>query len=432
MKIEVPLEKMDKFLEKLEKLNKMSATPFELKIKDPIEVTYEGQLRQVFPVEVIGEPYKLEGDYRILGTLRPSIIEGNDKNKPSENIVVDLNEKFKIPEDYRNTDICECEHCGIKRERLIAFIVAKIDREKTEASNQEEYSNYMQVGSVCVKNFTDGRDVKDIIKYFDLYNKLLDVSDDGVERNSGLTRLVRVEDYIHDYLKAKSLAPKAAIKSIDKIASNNFSPYAESFHWYEEMRDRVQKESTSIDKLKAKSIIDYIKFSTDKDDNDIFSSKVLFKQNYIFMHQTLPLQRVIENLLGEEQKLKREQELAEKNLLKGKQSHLGTIHERGEFILRLESVRLSTSFYGDQYIHNFRDQNNNAVVSFFKGVLFKDEDEQKKNIENKTYFKMAGRVEKHGEYLDEKQTIMSRIKFVSYDLEPTVKEEKKRKVKQVI
>lgn len=427
MRIDIPAEKMERFMEKLEKLNKVSASPFILTIKEPIEVKHEGETRLVFPVDVSGEPYKLNGEYRILGTLRPAIME---VGKATENIVVDLNEKYKIPEGYRHTDICDCEHCGIKRDRLISFIVAKIDKEKTEASDKEEYSNFMQVGSVCVKNFTDGRDVKEIIKYFDLYNKLSEVGEDGPQ-HFGLTRLVKAEDYIHDYLKAKSLAPKASIRSIDKIASNNFSDYSESSHWYEEMINRVKNESTDIDKIKAKSIIDYIKFSDSEGNNDLFSSKVLLKQNYLFTTQTIPLQRVIENILGEELKAKREQELISQNILKGQQSHLGNIAERGEFILRLESVKPLTSAYGDgvKYLHNFRDQNNNAVASFFNGKIFENEDQEKENISKGTFFKMAGRVEKHGEYNNEKQTVMSRIKFISYDLTPTIKKEKKIKAK---
>lgn len=428
MKINIPIEKMDRFMEKLDKLNKVSAVPFTLKIKDPIEVKFEGEARLVFPVEVTGEPYKLDGEYRVLGTLRPAILE---EGKSKENIVVDINDKYKIPEEYRHTDICECQHCGIKRDRLISFIVARIDNEKTKISDKEEYENFMQVGSVCVKNFTDGRDVKELIKYFDLYNQLAEGNEISSDRSIGLTRLVKAEDYVHDYLKAKALAPKASIRSIDKIASENFSPYTESFDWYNEMAQRVKNESTSVDKMKAKAIIDFIKFSDNNEDNNIFSSKVLFKQNYLFTNQTLPLQRVIESVLSEELKARREQELIEKDILKGQQSHLGTLKERGEFILKLESIKPMASAYGTgvKYLHNMRDQNNNLVASFFNGKLFENADEEKNNIDNKVFFKMQGRVESHGEYNDEKQTVMSRIKFVSYDLEPTVKEEKKKKVK---
>lgn len=428
MKINIPVEKMDRFMEKLDKLNKVSATPFTLKIKDPIEVKFEGEARLVFPVEVTGEPYKLDGEYRVLGTLRPAILE---EGKSKENIVVDINDKYKIPEEYRHTDICECQHCGIKRDRLISFIVARIDNEKTKISDKEEYENFMQVGSVCVKNFTDGRDVKELIKYFDLYNQLAEGNELSSDRSVGLTRLVKAEDYVHDYLKAKSLAPKASIRSIDKIASENFSPYSESFDWYNEMAQRVKAESTDIDKIKAKAIIDFIKFSDNNEDNNIFSSKVLFKQNYLFTNQTLPLQRVIENILSEELKATREQELIDKNILKEQQSHLGILKERGEFILKLESIKPMASAYGTgvKYLHNMRDQNNNLVASFFNGKLFENADEEKNNIDNKIFFKMQGRVESHGEYNDEKQTVMSRIKFVSYDLEPSIKEEKKKKAK---
>jgi hypothetical protein len=428
MRINIPIEKMDRFMEKLEKLNKVSASPFALKIKDPIEVKFEGESRLVFPVEVTGDPYKLDGDYRVLGTLRPAIME---EGKSKENIVVDINDKYKIPEEYRHTDICECQHCGIKRDRLISFIVARIDNEKTQNSDKEEYKNFMQVGSVCVKNFTDGRDVKELIKYFDLYNQLAEGNELGADRSVGLTRLVKAEDYVHDYLKAKSLAPKASIRSIDKIASENFSPYSESFDWYNDMAQRVKNESTDIDKIKAKAIIDFIKFSDNNEDNNIFSSKVLFKQNYLFTNQTLPLQRVIENILNEELKVKREQELVEKNILKGQQSHLGVIKEKGEFILRLEDVMPMRSGYGNgiTYLHKFRDENNSLVSCFFNSKLFENQEEEKSNIENKTLFKMEGKVKSHDEYKDEKQTMLTRIKFLSYDLSPTVKEEKKKKAK---
>lgn len=426
MKLDVPAEKMDKFIEKLEKLNKSSPTPFSLKINDPIQKYNKGEMHTVFPVEVQGQPYRLEGDYRILGTLRPSVLEDKSSH---ENIVVDLNEKYKIPEDYRHTDICECQHCGIKRDRLIAYIVAKIDPEKTKTSDKEEYSDFMQVGSVCIKNFTDGRNINDLLKSFDLYNDLSKMAE-GEKQQMGLTRLVKVEDYIHDYMKAKELYPKASNQTIDKIASQSFYLSGTSMDFYTEATERVKGLSAEIDKLKTKSLIDYIRFTKDENDNNLFSSKLLLDQNYVFMHQTLPLQRTIEKVLSEEQRLKREQDLQEASILKAQRQHVGELETRGEFIVRLEKVvPLAGGLWGPSYLHVFRDQNDNNIVSFMSNKKLFDNEEQKENIDNRKFFKLAGRTEEHSEYEGEPQTKLSRIKFVSYDLEPTLKKERLKKQK---
>lgn len=430
MRLNVPADKMEKFIEKLEKLNKSSQSPFSIKIYDPIEKLNNGENHLIFPVDIQGQPYKLDGDYRILGTLRPSVLENKSNH---DNIVVDINDKFKIPEKYRHTDICKCEHCDIKRDRLISFIVAKIDHEKTNLSDKEEYSNFMQVGSVCIKNFTDGRNLNDLLKSFDLYNDLTKIAESEPQK-IGLTKLVKVEDYIHDYLKAKELYPKSSLQTIEKIAAQKFNPMTSSAEaFYAEAIHRVKNESNEIDKLKTKSLIDYIKFAKDEGDNDLYSCKVLLAQNYVFMHQTLPLQRTIEKVTAEEQRLKREKDLEEARIIKAKRSHVGELEQRGEFIVRLEKViPLQGGMWGPSYLHVFRDQNENNIISYMSNKTLFDIEEKDKNINEKVFFKLAGRVEEYATYNDEPQTKLSRIKFVSYDLEPALKKERKKKQKNEI
>ena len=429
MKILIPAENIESLSKKItalsNKAERLELPPISLDINYGIGIATPDKKdkskfteTEYYGVEILGEPPVLSG-WIFIG-----IVEPTEKG----NLLIEINPNNKIPDKYRHTDLCDCEHCGIKRDRLSAFIV-----------QNETTGEVLQVGRTCLKSYTNDTDPKNIALYESFF-KLKEF--EKPIGNGKFKSVYNPESVLAYYFKTKEMYPELNKYKISNISLNTIpfgtNPLEDEFYkQLREIRSEVGTSLTDIDYEKAKNFIKSINELNDEGNNRLWNYKLTLNDKYTTngqliiqsvefkeahdLHLTLEEKRLKEQL--ERMRAKEELDAAKKL-----RTHVGVEGEKQVFHVRLDSFKVSHGDFGTTFIHTFRDKDDNNITWFCNGRTFLDDDEAvKKAINDKNFFYIQGTVGKHLSYNDEPQTKVLRVKYLGEE-EPKLEKKKKLKI----
>lgn len=108
--------------------------------------------------------------------------------------------------------------------------------------------------------------------------------------------------------------------------------------------------------------------------------------------------------------------------------HVGVEGEKTKFKVTIEKVVLAQSEWGNSLVYTFRDKDENCIIWFNSGKPLFDSETTDKYIKEKKEINIMGTVKNLGNYNDEPQTQLIRVKHLGEDLENKLKAKKAKLV----
>lgn len=424
MKIKIPAENYESLSRKITALNnkaeKLGLDEITLDIQYSIgEATPDkkvpGQFneQEYFQIEVLGEPPVLDG-WKFVGIIEPTELG---------NLLIEIKPDYPIPDKYRHTDLCDCEHCGIKRDRNTAFVVMN-----------EETKQFLQVGRVCLKSYTSDTDPKNIALYESFF-KLRNF--ETKLHGERYKPMYSSENVLTFFLKGIEMYPEKRSNMLT-MAIGNFSQISVGHDYYNELVKTRRDIYANIDDAAYKKAAHFkasLLALDDTNNNRLWNYKVVLQEKYTsnpyMVIESVEFKEAYDNRMTLETKRLAEQMermKAKEDLLEKKKSRttVGVEGEKGVFHVRLEKAKFVSNQFNGYILYVFRDKDDNNLTCFHGGKELFTEEQEKKMIDEKTMFYLQGTVKEFSKYNDEAQTMLKLIKNIG----PELLEDKPKKVKK--
>lgn len=283
-----------------------------------------------------------------------------------------------------------CDHCGSNRQRNITYVI------KNESSGDE-----MRVGGSCLKYYIPTKSINSLATFYEFISQF-----DGI-------------DWIQGY-NAPSVFSVNEIVSWSLMYSKLFGGYAAGGKTKDWIMS-ILNSSTKEDRKYKKEILNKVDFDKCVEEARIileWISKKDASSDFMFNLKSSCGSKFIEykqvgfaasSVSVYEKGLAREKEMQDKAALP-QSEYVGTVKKRDVFSLKLISVKTIEGYYGDTYIHNFVDNDNNLLTWFGSSHL---RDKEGVYIEKGTDVVVKATVKTHDEYNGVKQTVVQRVAFVA-------------------
>lgn len=365
---------------KLEKINnrslKLGCEPLVLEIgemtKNSKRILERGLYRAIdvpcYPVTIKGEIPKLSG-WEFIGKISFDTI--------SEGIVFDVPGK-KVPEEFRNKG-CICEHCNVNRKRDNVYIV------------KNEYDEYKQVGSSCLKDFL-GHNPEKVVHVTESYfsfHSFCGLIDDEIVKY-----VVPLDSYIAYVLYSIEQegwvsGKEAQEKGIRCTADKAYTLFTDG-HDISDFDKYREKAQTQIEW--AKNIKQHC------GNDNLFHDIQNIAQKGILNSKLSRISALITPFYEKNNKPKKIFTKTDKENTP-QSSFIGDKGERIEFLGTIKKTFASDydPLYGSRYMHIIEDDYGNQYKW-----------SSSKNFEKDILFSIKGTVKEHKEYKGVKQTIITR------------------------
>jgi hypothetical protein len=424
MEIKIPSENYESLSRKIDSLNnkaqKLNLEPISLNIIYSIGMAIpekNGLFKEVtfFNVKVDGEPPVLDG-WKFVGIIEPT---------PEGNFVTEISKNYKIPDKYRHTDLCDCEHCGIKRDRATAFIVMN-----------EETNEFLQVGRVCLKSYTKDTDPKNIALYESFF-KLKEFA--AVDTTRKVHPVYNVNEILAFCIKGKEIFPEYNGEKLLRIYFGIQDYNLFNTDYYKQLKEEKLKILLNINDEtydKVENFKNSILNLDSTNNNAIWNYQLAMKEKYTIkpyvLVESLEFKEAYDiKITLEEKKLKeeliRKQKQFEENEAKKQRVHVGNVGEKIQVKVTLDSVKFISNDFGGSLLYSFRDDNRNSINWFNSGKGIFSDDEAKEIIKEQKSFYIEGTVKKLVTYDNEPQTQLIRVKYLGENLELNKKSKNKLK-----
>lgn len=300
-----------------------------------------------------------------------------------------------VPDEYREVNPGECEHCNLTRRRKQSMLLVKVTDGVTE---------YRVVGTSCIKDFLGHHNPKTLMEVFSLESTIHEWAGYGGASSS----YKRAMDSVLEVLTVTAMYTRMngyvrAGEWGDRIPTahsvNNYM-HSQDRYWVEE---RDANKPTDADRTKAQQAFDWGLEQAKEDDSEYWHNmgNALNAGAITGKRFGLVCSLMYSFFIAEEKRL-RENRLSEKANL-----YLG---EPGERLKDIEAtvvrVRPSDGFYGPQTIITLETPDGNTLTWFATGSL---------DVEAGDYWKLTGTVKKHTEYKGVRQTQLTRVKYADID-----------------
>jgi len=286
-----------------------------------------------------------------------------------------------------------CDHCNTSRKRNVTYVI------------KNEENKEIRVGGSCLKYYIPTKSVDSLASFFSAVESFSDEFVGG----GGAGRI--------GYTTTEILAWACAVVERDgryiaggetKFSAtrclNAFSKEAR------EERDSLL-EKVDFDKMIERAIEIREWVASQEATNDFMHNVIAScKPDYIeSKHVGFCVASIVAFNKAREQEIIKQKE-SKKAEEFGESEYVGTIKKRETFTVTLEALITIEGYYGDTYIHKFRDEQNNSIVWFGSKRLENSDDEYVQKGDKVT---VKATVKSHEEYKDEKQTNVQRVAFVS-------------------
>ncbi|CAM0028371.1 hypothetical protein VPHD527_0016 [Vibrio phage D527] len=284
-----------------------------------------------------------------------------------------------------------CDHCNTNRARNVTYVIKNEDTE-------------MRVGGSCLKYYIPTKSVNSLASFFEAVESF---GDEFVGGGSAkpcyttielLTWVCMVVERDGRYIAGGETKFEAMrlLNAGTKEARNDRDELLAKVD-FDKMTERAETIRKWVGEQEA---------TNDFMSNVIASCKpdyIEYKQAGFLAASVVAYSKGVEKEEIMKAKAKKVEEL-------GESEYIGTVKKRETFTLTLEKVIVLDGYYGDTYIHRFRDEQNNLVVWFGSKRLENKEDEYVAEGEKAT---VKATVKTHEEFKGEKQTLVQRVAFVA-------------------
>jgi len=298
----------------------------------------------------------------------------------------------KIPEQYQNLDKIHCDHCGYNRMRNHSILIRNM-----------ETSEYMQVGSTCVKDFFNGNDPQSALFMSSilLHGIVGGISDEDSfggrwSESNGFdieTVLLVTAASIKKFgWMSKSKADTYMCQSTSDHVFDNLMPYPK-------MPEDNFVHPDDDDKILVEKAIEYWVNVNATNNDYLMNCQKLLKLGYVpfkFMGYACSMistyQREMEFIAKRE---------AAKTTTEPS-NYVGNLGERLKGItVNVIFVKEIASDWGCSVLYTFQDVLGNIYKTFYSGSGWSAQKDDKIIID--------GTVKKHDEFKGEKQTMLNRV-----------------------
>ncbi|CAL9956411.1 hypothetical protein VPHD480_0017 [Vibrio phage D480] len=285
-----------------------------------------------------------------------------------------------------------CDHCNTNRQRNVTYVI------------KNEHGEEMRVGGSCLKYFIPTKSVNSLASFFEAVESF---GDEFVGGGSAkpcyttielLTWVCMVVERDGRYIAGGETKFEAMrlLNANTKEARNDRDELLAKVD-FDKMTERAETIRKWVGEQEA---------TNDFMSNVIASCKpdyIEYKQAGFLAASVVAYSKGVEKEEIMKAKAKKVEEL-------GESEYIGTVKKRETFTLTLEKVIVLDGYYGDTYIHRFRDEQNNLVVWFGSKRLENKADEYVAEGEKAT---VKATVKTHEEFKGEKQTLVQRVAFVA-------------------
>lgn len=219
--------------------------------------------------------------WSILGTIEP-VLGQNDKYTLHSYTNKDL------PKQYRDLEEpTKCEHCDTNRKRNQTFVI-----------KNRETDEVLQVGSSCMKDFIDSKQLTMLMTYSSIFKEIENTAKENSPERDPVVSLINKEEFIATILaiEEKMISPKDSLvygkPNYDKIADVafqyfNFLEYPE--HWEKVLKadekaflEKIEVNDDHLDS--AEEIVDFFEELDAQPFSDrVFNIKELVGNDFDFL-----------------------------------------------------------------------------------------------------------------------------------------------------
>lgn len=284
-----------------------------------------------------------------------------------------------------------CDHCNTNRARNVTYVI------------KNEENKEIRVGGSCLKYYIPTKSVNSLASFFEAVESFAD------EFSGGSTKPC--------FTTIELLTWVCMVVERDGRYIAGGETKWNALRVFNASSDDARKERTELlekidfDKMTARAEMIREWVISQEATNDFMSNVIAScKPSYIEYKQVGFLAAAVVAYSKGVEKEEIMKAKAKKVEDLGESEYIGTAKKRDTFTLTLEKLIVTEGYYGDTYIHRFRDAENNLVIWFGSKRLENKEDEYVAEGETVT---VKATVKGHEEYNGEKQTMVQRVAFVA-------------------
>lgn len=299
-----------------------------------------------------------------------------ERLKDGLNLVHRFSHEFKVPDKYYYSDLT-CDHCQSHRPRRYTYIL------------RNEFGEWLQVGTGCVLEFTNGGlDVEDIAYFaqtFDFAQDIQELSDETIQKRK---------------LECRVNLEEALAFAYRTITIHGYRRSSEEDSTKERLLDMLSSiatsEPTSTETCFANDCIKYFAHEIDDTNEYIHNCKSIAKVDY----PEIKLVGFIAAMMNTYINMLNERAKVEKENSEVVNEYLGNVGDK--LTLNIKSwkcVFRQITVFGDNYLYRFIT-NDNHIVTWGTST----------RLEEGNIITITGTVKEHNEYKGTKQTRLTRCK----------------------
>jgi hypothetical protein len=386
--LNIPEENLDKFEKRVNKLNKLSKklnlVPIEYKItgehfekikedeSDPRQIYFipDNQIIivKIFEIELTGELPQIP-NWEFVGVI---------EHQKEMNVIKKM-ANVEIDKKYYKVG-CTCEHCKTNRVRKTTILVKNV---KT--------NEFKQVGKSCLKDYL-GHNALECFEWINTVNCLDEFdSSDFIQR----MKYFDIESILLmtvNHLKLNNfISGRASMETGEQSTASYINCNYINFNY-----NRVTEE----EKTEVKAIIEFIK-NIELTNNDYVNNLVSLCSNRYFDIKNIGYVVSMVPYYEKEMKKIKERELRKNSNIS---KFVGSIKDKIEKELIYVNCFGYETQWGWNHLFKFIDAENNVYIwSTTKGLIANEGDK----------IKLKGTIKKHKEYMEEKQTYLTRCKILT-------------------
>lgn len=298
-----------------------------------------------------------------------------------------------VPEQYRQADPENCDHCHTIRQRKDTYIV------------QHQDGRTMQVGSSCLRDFLGHQSPAVLLAWAEMADDLdrfvQDAESDDAPDDGGMGGYGIRYDYLplHPYMchVAHIMKRDGWVSKGKAEQTGMLSTAASAFHNMRDLRKKLSHATppTAADAELAKAAIEWAR-EIDPTNDYLLNINTLANMTNIPFN----MQGFAASMIAAYQRATEKERTAAAQ--KAASRHVGTVGKREEFgPLTLLGITFIESVWGCTSLHRFADQDGNLLVWFASS----------ETLEEGKVYQGKATVKTHDEYKGIAQTVINRCKF---------------------
>lgn len=392
---EANLERLEKRLTTIRNKCRKHGTSFSYSLTGNVEfrdyVDESGETTKVKYIEVAAEGKVEHGPWEFVAVL---------EHQSSGNVIRNYNKSIEVPERYRTCGPT-CEHCNKIRSRKDTYIIFNTDTQE-----------FKQVGTGCLKEYTQGLDAEEVARYISLFDTL--IQGEAVSGSGSFERYFNIREVLMyafetvkhfgyekaDYYERYTRTTRE--RTMDYLAVSTNSTRWMTLRRIEQLKDEMQSVSFNAESQKDK-VEDSLKWIANQEANNNYMNnlKVVCSEDWcsgrdlgILISLVITYKRALDEEIAKT--------LREKEREAEKQSeYLGVVGDKIHFTTaKIECIWSGENQFGISYLYKMVDTEGNIVMwSTDKGL----------ELENN--FNISCSIKKLEDYKGVKQTWVTRCRL---------------------